>query len=768
MARPNTYPKKTSFPAGAGFLGDSDAGVFFMEANPLLALTSQAALAGNVAQDFDPTRDVDHKYLAGEYVVYGGKVYVFTNDHYGAWSASDAALVPNVKKDLENTAAAVKKITGNEFVYKWYDGYYIVNNLTTCDVAALVTGAGSKCAVIDAYAGDVFYVTSGGGTSNRSYAFVKSNGDVIEKATSGVDSVNKRLVAPTNSRWLVVNDSNGTGLVVKGETIDVKLGENESTVEAVAKDVSAVAEALTITDETVNLAVDATLATGGLKGSVGETIQVSSTTAYRYFVWTGFVVGQKYVIDTRTSTSANYMNYVFGTDNSGVITELLGPAPLELGSKRYFVTPALNTTKKLYILVNVSNDAAAYSWCSVRDYKFKECATKDELQTNDIWLEALSDANLKEQATGRAFVKNISQNTERTKTVIVDELVAGSMAVTDKHKNKNGGIVRFAFITDSHKGGERTVSYDPSYNIAGFVDVANECDLAIHAGDLITNYFDPTYMPDIATVKSSITSNLSDFSGVTVPFLLAKGNHELGLSDYTAVTPSGYVANTYYVLDENTGAYYLVRSQEEYNELDVGGATFYTRSLTAMSNQDYHTLVSSSYPAGAVQGETYGAYYYLDVGSVRFVVLNDEYIIDASTIGYGTAQKTWLEGVLASALSSNLAVVTVGHKAATGNDMASSIAAFIGNGGVYVGHVHGHTHEDNYLNSAGFGDIGVNWACIKKSQNETYNAAVFSVFEIDLTAKLLREVRTGAWFGGENTYRSEDRVFDFSNQTEIV
>ena len=36
MARPNTYPKKTSFPAGAGFLGDSDAGVFFMEANPLM------------------------------------------------------------------------------------------------------------------------------------------------------------------------------------------------------------------------------------------------------------------------------------------------------------------------------------------------------------------------------------------------------------------------------------------------------------------------------------------------------------------------------------------------------------------------------------------------------------------------------------------------------------------------------------------------------------------------------------------------------------
>ena len=48
MARPNTYPKKTSFPAGAGFLGDSDAGVFFMEANPLLALTLDYNLDWNL------------------------------------------------------------------------------------------------------------------------------------------------------------------------------------------------------------------------------------------------------------------------------------------------------------------------------------------------------------------------------------------------------------------------------------------------------------------------------------------------------------------------------------------------------------------------------------------------------------------------------------------------------------------------------------------------------------------------------------------------
>ena len=85
MARPKTYPKKTSFPAGAGFLGDSDAGVFFMEANPLLALTSQAALDGNIAAAFDSTVT----YQKGDRVAYNGKIYAFKTAHTGAWASGD-------------------------------------------------------------------------------------------------------------------------------------------------------------------------------------------------------------------------------------------------------------------------------------------------------------------------------------------------------------------------------------------------------------------------------------------------------------------------------------------------------------------------------------------------------------------------------------------------------------------------------------------------------------------------------------------------------
>ena len=111
MARPNTYPKKTSFPAGAGFIGDSDAGLFFMEKNPLLAETAQNALAGNVAPAFDPTRDEDHKYIGGERVAYDGKVYVFNVDHYGAWNASHVTAI-NEDEATKNIGGCSCRLVG--------------------------------------------------------------------------------------------------------------------------------------------------------------------------------------------------------------------------------------------------------------------------------------------------------------------------------------------------------------------------------------------------------------------------------------------------------------------------------------------------------------------------------------------------------------------------------------------------------------------------------------------------------------------------------
>lgn len=83
-------PHKTSFSAGDGFYGDGPTS-FFMEANKLLELTAQDALAGNVVLEFDPTRTNENAYSVGDKVVYEGKIYVFLKRHYGNWNISDVS-----------------------------------------------------------------------------------------------------------------------------------------------------------------------------------------------------------------------------------------------------------------------------------------------------------------------------------------------------------------------------------------------------------------------------------------------------------------------------------------------------------------------------------------------------------------------------------------------------------------------------------------------------------------------------------------------------
>lgn len=85
----NALTAKTSFASGDKIPVVNGSTATAMEASKLFELTAQNALAGNVAPAFDPTRDADHKYLAGESVAHEGKTYTFKVDHYGPWAAAD-------------------------------------------------------------------------------------------------------------------------------------------------------------------------------------------------------------------------------------------------------------------------------------------------------------------------------------------------------------------------------------------------------------------------------------------------------------------------------------------------------------------------------------------------------------------------------------------------------------------------------------------------------------------------------------------------------
>lgn len=83
------------------------------------AFQAQKVLAGNVAEEFDPTRDEDHSYFAGESVVYEGVTYTFVVDHYGAWDAGKVVGGLNFQENKglkkKNASSAGFRIWGTEF-----------------------------------------------------------------------------------------------------------------------------------------------------------------------------------------------------------------------------------------------------------------------------------------------------------------------------------------------------------------------------------------------------------------------------------------------------------------------------------------------------------------------------------------------------------------------------------------------------------------------------------------------------------------------------
>lgn len=134
-------PHKTSFASGDGFYGDGDSS-FFMEADKLLELTAQNALASNVAPAFDPTRTSENPYPIYSFVVKDGLKYMFVAPHYGAWSNSD---VTPVNESDAMWFYALTKLIGEigravKLDLSWKKGYRINSSgISVADVDRCIT-----------------------------------------------------------------------------------------------------------------------------------------------------------------------------------------------------------------------------------------------------------------------------------------------------------------------------------------------------------------------------------------------------------------------------------------------------------------------------------------------------------------------------------------------------------------------------------------------------------------------------------------------------
>lgn len=401
--------------------------------------------------------------------------------------------------------------------------------------------------------------------------------------------------------------------------------------------------------------------------------------------------------------------------------------------------------------------------------------------------EALSDANLKQTFTRNLMVSHLADGLSRTLPAnVYKELIAGAVAVSNRHLSKSEGIVRIAIITDMHLGGVRTTTHDPTYNVEALTYLANHsnADVVLSLGDLITDYYNATYMNGIGMAKDAEEAAHDLFENIEIPYYVVKGNHDVGVNGYSEVeTPEEY-ADGYYGIDPESQSIYRI-TEENFASYKASGLPFYQLTgYTYFDNQEIQDICLDGYCPDAVfnQADPYGFYYYFDIAEkVRVIVLNDFYNNGGDA---GTSTRTsrspyeasWLSDVLDDALENGLTVVTASHVAdgMSNSSVGELLVGFVQNGGQYVGHLHGHTHCDQYTKNYNFNNIGFNASLISKSGDQNYAAKyegyVFSLVEIDVANKLVRDIRVGAYNdrgardeAGPRLMRSEDRVFCFKN-----
>ena len=110
------------------------------------------------------------------------------------------------------------------------DDYYIACSGNIGSIVSLepVSGNTWRYAIVNAVAGDIFYIRGTGGNTPKLYCFVDSENKIIKSSTGNlVQTEPLRIVAPTNTSKLIIND-NKTGLIsYKDEKSVIKMGDKK-------------------------------------------------------------------------------------------------------------------------------------------------------------------------------------------------------------------------------------------------------------------------------------------------------------------------------------------------------------------------------------------------------------------------------------------------------------------------------------------------------------------------------------------------------------
>lgn len=133
--------------------------------------------------------------------------YVLDRTLTMANAAAPADLVGDLK-------SALKAATGNEAITMNAGAYYDLSG-SSVTIGSPTSNATKKYALVSCSPGDVFTVSSTGGTSAQPWGFVNSSGTILSKTgnTQTVTVTNAVLTAPENAAYLIINDNSSSTLI---------------------------------------------------------------------------------------------------------------------------------------------------------------------------------------------------------------------------------------------------------------------------------------------------------------------------------------------------------------------------------------------------------------------------------------------------------------------------------------------------------------------------------------------------------------------------
>lgn len=190
---------------------DGSAGPKKLDSTTLLTKTAQNALAGNVAQAFDPTRDNTNPYKAGESVAYNGKTYTFKVDHYGAWTGADV-YERDVKSFIDQLGIDLDEIKLGKATGKNLFNRYTKYKRTDCYVSylngKLMSQVGMNIYVVPVKEGDILSFSSA--VNVAAFSVIPnldsySIGDTLIGFVSGISTAEQGWTVPATVVCLVVS-----------------------------------------------------------------------------------------------------------------------------------------------------------------------------------------------------------------------------------------------------------------------------------------------------------------------------------------------------------------------------------------------------------------------------------------------------------------------------------------------------------------------------------------------------------------------------------